>query len=353
MPLLALAAIFVVLLAGVAFYMYRPVAAPMQAAPTLKKVGILRYVKDLKGVEDGFVTGMSQLGYKEGRDVEYIFSEYGSSPGDMKGLAAQLLSQHVDIIVAVTNVAATGAVAAEKDAGMTSIPIVFLHGNNPVGTGLVQSFKSSGNNLTGVAVNYAELTERKLQMLQSINPKAKRVAIFDTVASDPAMTSVVKTLDDVAPKFNITVVRIPVKNQPGDAAIAEIKDALAKMRPGDVDAIFYLPGPVANQEAVASLITSEANRLKIPTIGLVGALVENGQLFSYEHNLSDIGEQGAVMTVKILHGVAPSDIPIEFPPRDTMTINLQTAKVIGVTIPKDLTYVADKIIQADSATSTP
>src|SRR3989344_30370 len=128
-------------------------------------IGIMRYLKALEKVEEGFYRGMENLGYIEGKNVKYIITEYGESPQVMQGIAQQLIDQDVDLIMAIPNVAATGAKQATESAGRTDIPVVFTNANKPDATGLIGNYKSSGNNLTGVAVNFVEITAKKLEFL--------------------------------------------------------------------------------------------------------------------------------------------------------------------------------------------
>jgi len=304
-------------------------------------IGVLRYAEGLEQVENGFYQGMENLGYKDGENVRYIVTPYGESPDKMQALAQELVDQDVDLIVAVTNVAASGAKKAAEASGRTDIPIVFSHANTPDATGLVKSFISSGNNLTGVAVNFVELTAKKLEFLKRIDPSIKRIGILDADFQDPAGKFTQNELQKNVPRFGMEVVSYKVVNDVGPEATAEVATIAEKIKPGDIDAFFYLPGPISNSPQNVQLVIDMAQRLKVPTVFLFNSQVEQGGLFAYAHDLTVMGKQTAAFADEVLRGKRPSDIPVKFPDKNTLVINLSTARAIGVTIPESLLNIAD------------
>ncbi len=315
--------------------------APEPVPVKVYTVGVLLYIPQLEKVEQGFYEGMEKLGYKDGQNVRYIITSYGENPDKMQGLAQGLIDQKVDLIVAITNVAATGAKKSSEASGRTDLPIVFSHANQPDATGLVNSFQSSGNNLTGVAVNFSEVTEKKLEFLKRINPSIKHIGTLDAVHTDPAGTFILNMLKKVAPKFDVEIVSYKVNNNIGPEATKEIATIANSIKAGDIDAFFYLAGPVSNPPPNAKLIIDMALRLKIPAVYHVDSQVEQGGLFSYAHDQVAMGEQTAVFVDKVLKGQRPTDIPIEFPEKNSLVINLATAQTIGITIPDSMLSIAD------------
>lgn len=309
-------------------------------------VGILRYIPQVDVVEKGFYQGMEKLGYKEGKNIKYIITPYGESPAKMQGLAQGLIDQNVDLIVAITSVAADGAKKAAESSGRTDIPVVFSHSNQPDKQGHIKSFQSSGNNLTGVAINYEEVTEKKLEFLRQIGPAIKRVGTLDAAFTDPAGKLILDALQKGAPRFGMEVVKYKVANNVGPKATEEIAAIADGIKPGDIDAFFHLAGPVSNPPANAQLIINMTKRLQIPSVYLVDTQVDLGGLFSYAHDQISMGEQTAVFVNKILRGgQRPTDIPVEFPNKNSLVINAKTAREIGITVPQSLLLIADKIIQ--------
>lgn len=308
-------------------------------------IGILRYIKQVDKVEEGFYQGMKDLGYIEGQNVHYVVTPYGESPAKMQGLAQGLIDQNVDLIVAITSVAAGGAKKATEASNRTDLPIVFTHSNQPDKQGHIQSFQSSGNNLTGVAINYEVVTEKKLEFLKRIDPSIKRIGTLDADFTDPAGKLILEALKNGASKFGVEIVPYKVKNDVGPKATQEIAGIASSINSGDIDAFFHLAGPVSNPAENVQLIIDMAKRLKIPAVYLVDTQVEQGGLFSYAHDMVSMGKQTSVIVDKVLRGTKPTDIPTEYPNKNGLVFNLKTAQEIGITIPESLLSIADRIIK--------
>lgn len=332
-----------VLVAGWALYasgIFKSICCkPVAEKP--KVIGILRYVQQLDNVEKGFYQGMEKLGYAEGKNVHYIITPYGESPAKMQGLAQGLIDQHVDLIMAITNVAATGAKQATKESARTDIPIVFSHASSPDATGLIESFKSSGNNLTGVAVDFVEITAKKLDFLKRINPSIKRVGVIDAAFTDPAGKLVLGELRKTGPKLGMEIVSYKVASDVGAKASAEITAVANKIKPGDIDAFFYVPGPIVNIPNNVQIVVDMVNRLKIPAVYHTGSQVNQGGLFSYAPNLIAMGEQTAVFVNKILGNQKPGDIPVEIASKNILTLNLKTSEQAGIKFPDSMLSIAE------------
>ena len=338
-------AIALVIVAGVAGYMkFGGQSALSPVEP--KKVGIAEYVKQSQPVTEGFLEAMKAMGYKEGRDVVYVREEPANGDeAKLKTIIDGYLADNVDLIFAVTSVSARVALAETKAQGKTNIPVVYAHANQVVEQKLAQSFRSSGNNMTGVVLNFTEITEKKLEFLKKINPNIKKVAVFDAAVTDPAGRSVMVELEKAAPKFGLTVVKYALKKGPGAESIQEAKDVIAKMKPGEFDAYIHLPGNVVSQEEFIKVAIDMTKSLKVLSAWLVNSDAEKGGLLAYGHDLEEMGKQSAVYVDKVFKGTLPTDIPIEFPQKNSLAVNLKTAREIGVTIPPDLLSIADVTIR--------
>ncbi len=308
-------------------------------------IGVLRYIPQTSKVEDGFYQGMKDLGYEENKNTTYVITQYGESPDKMQSLAQSLIDQGVDLIVAVTSVAAGGAKKATEASARTDIPIVFTHANQPDKQGHIKSFRSSGNNLTGVAINYEEVTEKKLEFLKKINPQIKKIGTLDAVHTDAAGQFILGALRAGAPKFGIQVLPYKIQNNVGSEATVEIARIAQGIRAGDIDAFFYLAGPVSNPPENVQIIIDAAKRLMVPAVYLVETQVEQGGLMSYAHDQIAMGIQTAVMVDKVLKGKLPTDIPVELPNKNSLIINAKTAEEAGIKIPPSLLQIADRVIK--------
>ena len=149
-----------------------------EPAPKVYNIGIIRYLKIYDPIVDGFKEGMAQAGYKEGINVVYHRYDV-DKVGDVNVAAKELIQKNIDLIFAVTTVAGVGALKETELAKRTDIPIVFTQGNLAQRAGLVKSFESSGNNATGVAIDFVGLTAKKLELLKTIKPGVKKLGYFE------------------------------------------------------------------------------------------------------------------------------------------------------------------------------
>lgn len=322
-------------------YFLRQYVSFSEPEPKHYKIGIIRYLKIYDPEVDGFKEGMEQAGYKESVNVTYYRYDVDKVE-DARVAAKELIQKNVDLIFAVTTVAAKGALDETASANRTDIPIVFAQGNLAVRAGLVKSLQSSGNNATGVAVDFVQLTAKKLEFLKTIKPSIRRLGYFDAAHADPAATFALEELKIQAPKLGIILVPYAHKNPVGPAATEELKNILQNIKPGEIDAYFHLPGPVMGFQNQPIIIT-ELNRLKIPAVWLELPSVAIGGLFSYSQDLVDLGRQAVFIADNVLKGTKPADIPVELPRKYFLYVNLKTAREIGLIVPENIILQANKI----------
>lgn len=336
-------ALFAVLAAIVAVggYFLWKYAFFAEPAPKTYKIGIIRYLKIYDPEVDGFKEGMAQIGYKEGANTSY-YRYNVDKVEDVNIAAKELIQKNVDLIFAVTTVAAVGALKETEAAKRTDIPIVFVQGNLAQRAGLIKSFRSSGNNTTGIAVDFVSLTAKKLEFLKTIKPGIKKLGYFDAAHADPAAIFALEELKIQAPKFGMTLVPYRHVNPVGPKAAEELKNILQNIKSGEIDAYFHLPGPIMGFQN-QPVIIKELNRLKIPGVWLELPSVAIGGLFSYSQDLFDLGKQAVFVADKVLKGIRPADIPVELPRQYFLHINLKTAREIGLTLPKTVILQANKI----------
>ena len=332
------------ILAGVISYLQWGSVGQQSDAPL--KIGVIRYVRQISAVEDGFYKKMEELGYIEGDTVEYVIAPFADSPAEVPDLAKDVIGQDVDLIYANTDVAARGTQQALKEMGREDIPMVFTHANAADETGLVSNLQSTGENYTGVVVDFVEMTEKKLEFLQHIDPNIKKIGIIDAQQLDSASALLIKELPRAVQKFDMELARFKIVGNAGPDADREIDELIANLTPGDMDALFYMPGPVSNKPPTPQKLFRAARDLKIPSVGIISAhVIEHGALFSYSHDLIAMGEQTAIIVDKVLRGTHPSDIPVEYPKENQLTVHLGVAEEIGVTIPDSMLVIADQKIK--------
>ena len=275
--------------------------------------------------------GLRDLGYVEGRNIaiEYRWAEgkYERLPG----LAAELVQLKVDVIVA----AATPAVQAARQA-TTTIPIVMVATVDPVGAGLVASLSRPGGNITGLSNISVDLSSKWVELLRVALPKLSRVAVLVN-PGHPNHPAFLKNIQATAKTTGVNV-------SPLQASTAsQIEAALGAMTRERAGALIVLPDSLFLTQARRIAELAAKNRL--PTMFGTGDSVEAGGLMSYGQNLAEHFRRAATYVDKILKGTKPGDLPVEQPTILELVINLKTAKAIGLTIPQDLLFRADKVIE--------
>ena len=281
---------------------------------------------------DAFLKKLRELGWIEGQN---LVIEYRWAEGDaerLPGLAAELVRDKVDLIVAP---AGTAALAAKK--ATSTIPIVMIFPIDPVELGLVTSLRRPGGNVTGTTFAASpEIFGKQLQLLKEAVPRASRVALLENPA-DPTWsvqhTSVEAAARAMGVRLQSTTARGPEEL---DAAFA----AMARER---ADALLVSGSSVyiVHRKRLAEL----ALKHRLPSMFSYREMVEAGALMGYAVNMSDFIGRSAIYVDKILRGASPADLPVEQPTKFELVINLKTAKALGLTIPPSLLQRADDVIQ--------
>jgi ABC-type uncharacterized transport system substrate-binding protein len=281
---------------------------------------------------EAFRQGLRELGWVEGQNIT-IDSRFAEGRSDVLSvLAAELVRLEVDIIV----VTSTQATVAAKNATKT-IPVVMASAGDPVGLGLIADLARPGENITGVSHSVGvETFGKELELLKEIVPKVRHVALLWNPANSShalAIENVKLTARSLGVQLQLLEAREP--NQ-FDGAFA----AMSKERAG---ALLVLPDSVFQRHRVRVAGLAAKNRL--PSMYGVSEYVKAGGLISYGPNLSDLFRRSATFVDKILRGAKPADLPVQQPTKFELTINLKTAKALGLTIPPAVLARADEIIQ--------
>ena len=309
------------------FALCTPVGA--QQANKIPRIGYLTGMaaRD-KSLLAAFQQGLQELGYFDGKNI-VIEQRYGKRH-QRHALAAELVRLKVDIIVM-----AGGGVRAAKKATST-IPIVMWTSSDPVRRGLVASLARPGGNITGFGTLSPELLGKRLELLKETFPLVSRVAVL-TGRANPSRTTWLEAMEHVAKSLALQLQILEVrKPKDFDAAF----EAASK---GQVEALIELPSRVFHGNG-RRLVAFAAKR-RIPAVFHTRDFVEVGGLMSYGTNYPDLLRRAATFVHKILKGAKPGDLPIEQPTKFDLVINLKTAKQIGVTIPPEVLYRADKVIR--------
>src|SRR5262245_42278240 len=280
---------------------------------------------------EAFRQGLHELGYREGENLLIEFRHEGGGFGRLPELAAELVEQKLDVLVAVT----TNAAQAAKKA-TTTIPIVFMGVTDPVTTGLVDSLAQPGGNVTGITNMAAILTSKRLELFKETLPQVSRVAVlWDPQA--PGSVPQWQASQEPAQELGLQLYSMEVsKVEQYEAAFKEAVEARNT-------ALWVTLNPLANsnQKKIADLALTYG----LPSLCARADYAENGCLMAYGPGYRIEGRTGAQYVDKSLKGTKPADIPVEQPLRFELVINLQTAHQLGLTIPQMVLFQADKIIR--------
>jgi putative tryptophan/tyrosine transport system substrate-binding protein len=280
-----------------------------------------------------FRQGLKESGYVEGESIAIDYRWAENQIDRLPVLAAELVQRKVAVIV----VSGGLGPALVTKAATTTIPVVFLAGDDPVRLGLVASLARPGGNLTGVNFFASELAAKQLELLRELVPAATRVAVL----ANPANATVTEpTLRDVQPAARAMGLQIQVLNADSSR---EINAAFANFTRDRPDALFVGPGPFLVSRRVQ--LTQLAVLHRMPAIYPVRQYVEAGGLMSYGASLTDAFRQVGVYTGRVLKGTKPSDLPVVQSAKFELVINVETARMLGLTVPPSLLARADEVIE--------
>jgi putative tryptophan/tyrosine transport system substrate-binding protein len=279
-----------------------------------------------------FRKGLNEAGYVDGRDVRIEYRFAHNEADRLPELAADLVHRRVAVIVAPGS--ADAALAAK--ATTKTIPIVFATASDPVQLGLVASLSNPGGNVTGISMMNVELAAKQSELLHELLPLARRFAVL--VNPIQATTApFIRKVEAAAASFGVQIEVLSARDN------HEISTAFASLDKKRVDALLVGSGLLFNSSRVQ--LADLAKRHGLPAIYTRRENVEAGGLMSFGSNLSDQFRQTGVYTGRILKGEKPANLPVVQPTKFEFLINLQTAKLLGLTVPRLLLMRADEVIE--------
>ena len=324
---------FITLLGGAAMPLALPIIArgQQQAMPV---VGFLRRTAAADAVHlvRAFREGLGELGFVEGQNVAIEYRWADHQPNRLPALAAELVRRRVSVIASTDS----HATLASKDA-TSSIPIVFVFGNDPVRMGLASSLNRPEGNITGVSFVNTDLGGKRLELLHEVAPRAARIAILVDVNNPEGEGITARDAQEGALAIGREIVV-------GKAATErDFKAAFATFVRQRVDALLVTGGPFFNGHR--RQIVALALRHGLPTIYSTREYVEAGGLMSYGTSQTDAYRRAGAYVGRILKGAKPAELPILLPTKFELSINLATAKALDLDIPPMLLARADEVIE--------
>ncbi len=284
------------------------------------------------GTLAAFLQGLSETGYVEGQNVaiEYRWAE--GRFDRLPELAADLVSRKVDLILASGGT--TGARAAKT--ATSTIPIVFISGDDPVERGLVASLARPGGNLTGVSNFEVTLMAKRLDLISELVPQIKVIALLN----NPNNANAERMAEEAQEAARAKGVRVHILNAGTEGEIAAALAALVQLQAGAL-IVGSEPFLISRREQLVAL----ASRYAVPAIYGAGGFGAAGGLISYAPSLTASFRQLGIYAGKILKGSKPADLPVEQPTHFELVVNLKTAKELGLSIPPLILARADEVIE--------
>jgi putative ABC transport system substrate-binding protein len=316
---------FITLLGGAAASW--PLAARAQQA-RVYTIGVLTLTSPspeplLKALREG----LHDAGYVEGRNLRLEIRSAAGSPDLQLERATELVRLKVDLIITFFTPTALAAKQATRE-----IPIVMAGAGDPVAVGLVASLARPGGNVTGQSSGGAEVAGKSVELIRELIPAARRVGVLAD-ESDPFAKPYMAQIGQAARSAGMEVETIMTRpGQPLDAAF----ETLTGNR---VDGLL-IQGSIARKEMLDLAIK---HRLPALTSTRLGPPL--GALMSYASDYVTLARESAVYVDKILKGAKPADLPVAFPIKFELIINLKTAKALGIEVPPTLLARADEVIE--------
>lgn len=307
--------------------------ASAQPAPQPPRIGVLWFAS----ASDPFVgrhmavfrQRLRELGYLEGKTILIDECHAAGSPQRLSELAHDLVAKKTDVIVA----SALAATRAARAASAT-IPIVMLHAGDPIGAGLITSLARPGGNITGTT--NLPLFGKLVELMRELLPRVGKLALI-TNTSNAALRTGHAIAEEAARGFNMSLMLADVSRDEDFAA------AYARVRDARVDALLVFVDPLIGKHRVEVL--EFAAGLRLPVGSDNGDTTRAGGLASYGILFSEHYVLGADYVDKILKGAKPADLPVAQPTRFELIVNRQTARSLGLTIPRIVLLRADEVIQ--------
>jgi putative ABC transport system substrate-binding protein len=319
---------FIILLGGaVAAW---PIAARGQQRATVPRLGALLFSTPQADPQMQLVhSGLRELGYVAGQNLIVFYRYAEGKPDRLADLAAALVGEKPDLLLALGGDVAPYAVKATS-----TIPIVFLSSADPMRLGLAASLARPGGNATGITLLLDDTASKRLELLKEVVPRVKHAAfLWNPDHPDNELREAERAAQSLSVRLQLVEMR---GSGDVDAALRAVTDA-------GCDALYV----VSSRQTVlnTSRIVDFATRHRLPLAGGWGAWAHAGGLLSYGPNINDMMRRLVAYVDKVLKGAKPADLPIEQPTKFEFVINVKVANSIGVDVPPILLSRADEVIE--------
>jgi putative ABC transport system substrate-binding protein len=309
-----------------------PLHAAAQPSEKVYRIGYLTAGSSevLPRLQSAYRDAFRELGW-EGKNLTFERRYAEDMLDRLPGLAAELVSLKVDVIMA----AGTLAPLAAKGATST-IPIVMTSAGDPVGSGLVAGLARPGGNITGMSLMAPDLGGKRLELVTELLPGISRVAVLWN-AVNPYSALVFRATVGAAEGLGITLQSLEIRRP------ADFDGAIEATIGQQIGALIAVEDPLTFD--LRKKIAEFATDNRLPAISGLREFAEAGGLMTYGADLADLARQSVGYVDKILKGAKPADLPVQQPTTFELVINLKTANALGLTIPQTILARADEVIE--------
>ena len=313
-----------------------PLAASAQQPERMRLIGVLMaYAESDPAAQAGitaFRDGLAKLGWMEGSNFQIVLRWGAGNAERFKAFANELVSLRPDVILSMSTVG-TSFVIRETQ----TIPTVFVAVNDPIGSGFVSNLARPGGNVTGFMLDVSSLGGKQVELLKEIAPRTLHVALLSNPATSPSLQLFLPSIQAAASSYGIALKSAPVQ------AKDEIEGVIAAQASEPGGGLIVAPSAFGsvNRELIITL----ASKYSLPAMYYERSFTDLGGLIAYSPDYFGGFGPAAGYVDRILKGAKPGDLPVQAPTKFELSINLKTAKALGINIPPTILAIADNVIE--------
>lgn len=305
--------------------------AAQQARQPVRSIGLLVPSQlQVQAEYPVFLETLRTLGYREGDNLRLLTREAEGKLDLLPSLARELVDSRVEVIVAFNTPGARAAIDATRQ-----IPIVLTQVGDPVGSGFVTNLARPSGNVTGVSNMIADFASKRLEILKEMIPSGRRIAVIFN-PRDPITVPQVRDVHSWATRLAVEVRLFPVRDT------RELPETFAQILAWKANSALWLLGQQQLFQAMTIKLAAQHN---LPVMVGNSANVMAGGLISFGPDSAEIYRRTAAQVDRILKGAKPGDLPFELPTKFELTVNLKTAKMLGLKIPPSVLLRADRVVE--------
>jgi len=312
-----------------------PMVARAQQTDRVRRIGVLMGLDENDPDANlrlfAFTQALAELGWTDGRNVRMDLRWGRGDNNRIRALAQELVDSRSDVILAGST-PATAAVQRET----RTIPIVFATVSDPVASGFVERLDRPSGNITGFAIFETTLGGKWLELLSEIAPGVKRAAIMFNPDTSPS-SAYIPSFETAARSLKVAPIIAPVHSD------SEIETAINDLGREPGGGLVVMPDTF--MVVYRAPIILAAARNNVPAVYQLSVFARDGGLLSYGPDTVDTFRRAATYVDRILRGEKPGDLPVQYPTKFEMAVNLKTAKALGLTVPPSVLLRADEVIE--------